>query len=61
MKASEYKQCGPPEVLQFIRKLIEVEKIRPVIDRSFPLEQITDAHRHADTGHQRGRVGISLF
>jgi NADPH:quinone reductase-like Zn-dependent oxidoreductase len=46
--------------LEKITALIEVGKIRPVIDKVFPLEQIADAHRLSETAHVRGKVVVQL-
>ncbi len=42
------------------RDLIESGEFRPVIDRTYPLDQIVDAYRYVETGQKTGNVVINL-
>ncbi len=48
------------EYLTFLRDLVEEGEIKPFIDKTYPLEEVAEAHRYAETGRKRGNVVITV-
>jgi NADPH:quinone reductase-like Zn-dependent oxidoreductase len=49
-----------PEALHFLAGLAEAGAFRPVIDRTYPIERIAEAHAYVGTGRKRGSVVITV-
>jgi NADPH:quinone reductase-like Zn-dependent oxidoreductase len=48
-----------PEDLLLLADLVAAGAVRPVVDRTYPLEQIDEAYRYVDTGRKRGTVVLT--
>jgi NADPH:quinone reductase-like Zn-dependent oxidoreductase len=46
--------------VQYIARMAAAGDLRPVIDRTYPLERVTEAHAYVDTGRKRGSVVLAV-
>ncbi|MDP1892197.1 MAG: NAD(P)-dependent alcohol dehydrogenase [Gemmatimonadaceae bacterium] len=49
-----------PEDVRLLAELAEAGVYRPVVDRTYPMERIVEAHAYVDAGHKRGNVVIRV-
>jgi NADPH:quinone reductase-like Zn-dependent oxidoreductase len=45
---------------QFIYSGLETGKLKPIIDRTFPLERIVEAHKYMETNQQKGKIVVKV-
>lgn len=48
------------QMVEYFRELIKSGEFKPVIDKTYPLDQIVEAYRYVETGQKIGNVVISV-
>ena len=48
------------KVLEELTKLIEANKITPIVSQTFPLSEVAKAHQQVETRHTRGKVVLTV-
>jgi NADPH:quinone reductase-like Zn-dependent oxidoreductase len=48
------------EDMRFLIELFEAGKVKPVIDRRYPLSEVPEAYRYLEEGHVKGKLVITM-
>jgi NADPH2:quinone reductase len=52
--------CESKENMEFLNELLVKGELRPTLDRTFPFQEIVEAHRYTEAGKKRGNVAIEI-
>ena len=53
--------CETKENILFIKECIESDSLKAVLDKTFPFEQMVEAHRYVESGAKRGSIAVRLI
>ena len=53
--------CEKKDNLLFLNELIETGKLVPVVDKTFPFDELVEAHRYTETGAKRGNIAVTVL
>lgn len=59
-KMTNFTAKGTKQDLACIKELLEAGKVKPVIDRRYPLREVADSLRYLEEGHAKGKVVITV-
>jgi NADPH:quinone reductase-like Zn-dependent oxidoreductase len=59
-RLSSFLAKSTTEDLQVLKELIEAGRVSPVIDRTYPLNEVPEAIRYLEEGHARGKVVVTV-
>jgi NADPH:quinone reductase-like Zn-dependent oxidoreductase len=53
-------ECEKKENFLFIKELVETGKLQVVLDKTFPFEEMVEAHRYAESGIKKGSIAVRI-
>lgn len=56
----KYPTTEKTKYMTFLNELIEEGKLKPVIDKTYTLDKVKDAHYYVEQGHKKGNVAINV-
>ena len=51
---------GSRAMFENMNRAIAIHKLRPVIDRVYPMDEVVEAHRYVETWHKAGNVVLTI-
>jgi len=60
MPSPRVGEGGPARLLLLLKELIEAGEFRAVIDRSFPMSDVVEAHRYVESWRKAGNVVLTI-
>lgn len=59
-RSAEFKRIVRDELLQIVWPLLAAGKIKPIVDRVFPMDQVSEAHAYMESGVHQGKIILQI-
>ena len=48
------------ENMEYFKELIDSGQYRPILEKTYNMDEVAEAHRHAEKGHKKGNIALKL-